>query len=161
MTWRVSVSPNVHFLAVQNSSIRDLVTQSLNDSLTQDFTNWHSKSDPRDLWPLRHLIRMMEKHDLTIVGILTTLTFFDIVDSFWQFNNLTIMKILTFFGHFANFGYFWHFLKFFEKKDRDARPAPPRLVRVPNPLPLPKEVRRGTCLPSTASSHVLVSNFSD
>ena len=24
-----------------------------------------SKSDPRDLWPLRHLIRMMRRHDLT------------------------------------------------------------------------------------------------
>ena len=33
------------FLAVHNSSIGDLVT----DSLTQDFTNCHSKSDPRDL----------------------------------------------------------------------------------------------------------------
>ena len=29
------------------------------------FTNWHTKSDPRDLWLLRHLIRVMRKHDLT------------------------------------------------------------------------------------------------
>ena len=29
------------------------------------FTDWHTKSDPRDLWPLRHLIRVMRGHDLT------------------------------------------------------------------------------------------------
>ena len=32
---------------------------SLTHSLTEDFTNWHTKSDPRDLWALRHLIRVM------------------------------------------------------------------------------------------------------
>ena len=55
----------VWFLAVQNSSIGDLVT----DSLTKDFTNWHTKSNPRshprDLWPLRHLFRVMRRHDMT------------------------------------------------------------------------------------------------
>ena len=64
---------------------------SLTHSLTEDFTNWHDmtkkidkdkykdkdndkdkdilrtppKSNPRDLWPLRHLIRVMRRHDLT------------------------------------------------------------------------------------------------
>ena len=47
---------------------RTLVTfetfgQSLTDS--QYFYFWHTKSDPRDFWPLRHLIRVMRKHDLT------------------------------------------------------------------------------------------------
>ena len=38
---------------------------SLTDSLThsQYFYFWHTKSDPRDLWPLRHLIRVMRRHD--------------------------------------------------------------------------------------------------
>ena len=31
----------ITFLAVQNSSIGDLVTDSLSHSVTQDFTNWH------------------------------------------------------------------------------------------------------------------------
>ena len=39
----------VLFLAVQNSSIGDLVTNSLTDSVTKNFTNCHSKSDPREL----------------------------------------------------------------------------------------------------------------
>ena len=30
-----------------------------------DFYFWHTPSDPRDLWPLRHLIRVMKRHDLT------------------------------------------------------------------------------------------------
>ena len=41
-------------------------------SLTHWLTDWLSdlliltlQSDPRDLWPLRHLIRVMKKHDLT------------------------------------------------------------------------------------------------
>ena len=56
-TWHPS------FLAVQNSSIGDLVTNWLTDS--QDFTNCHSKSDPGDLWPLRHLFRVMRRHNMT------------------------------------------------------------------------------------------------
>ena len=30
-----------------------------------DFYFWHTMSDPRDLWLLRHLIRVMRRHDLT------------------------------------------------------------------------------------------------
>ena len=64
--------PNL-FLAVHNSSIGDLFTDWLTDSvtewlshwLTEDFTNWHSKRVPRDLWPLRHLFRVMRRHDMT------------------------------------------------------------------------------------------------
>ena len=53
---------NLTFLAVQYSSIGDLVTDWLTDWDT--FWFWHTKSDPRDLWPLRHLIRVMRRHDL-------------------------------------------------------------------------------------------------
>ena len=45
------------FLAIQNSSIGDLDTHRLTH-----FTTWQKKSDPRDLWPLRHLIIVMQKH---------------------------------------------------------------------------------------------------
>ena len=44
---------------------------SLTHSLTQSVTDWgyfyfwDTKSDPRDLWPLIHLIRVMRDHDLT------------------------------------------------------------------------------------------------
>ena len=40
---------------------------SLTHSLTQSqyFYFWHTKNDPRDLWPLRHLIRVMRGHELT------------------------------------------------------------------------------------------------
>ena len=55
------------FLAVQNSSIGDLVTHSLTHSVTHDFTIDIQRAilktcDPRDMWPLRHLIRAMRKH---------------------------------------------------------------------------------------------------
>ena len=44
------------------------LTDWLTDSLTDSgyFYFWHTKSDPRDLWPLRHLIRVMRRHDLTL-----------------------------------------------------------------------------------------------
>ena len=51
------------FLAVHNSSKGDLVTHSLTH--WGYFYFWHTKSGPRDLWPLRHLIRVMRRHDLT------------------------------------------------------------------------------------------------
>ena len=38
-------------------------------TLSQYFYFWHTKSDPRDLWPLRHFNRLMRKHDL--MNILT------------------------------------------------------------------------------------------
>ena len=41
------------------------------------------KIDPRDQWPLRHLITVMRKHDLT--NILTNLNFFEIFENFWQY----------------------------------------------------------------------------
>ena len=52
-----------HFLAVQNSSIGDLVPWSVRPSVTTN--NQTLQSDPRDLRPLRHLIRVMKRHDLT------------------------------------------------------------------------------------------------
>ena len=52
------------FLAVQNSSIGDLVTHWLTDWL-RVLLLLTLQSDPRDLWPLRHLIRVMGRHDLT------------------------------------------------------------------------------------------------
>ena len=60
------------------------------------------KSDPRDQWPLRHLITVMRKHDLT--NILTILTIFDNIDNFdhfWQF--LTTFDNLDNFDNFDNF----------------------------------------------------------
>ena len=51
------------FLAVQNSSIGDLVPWSVRPSVTTN--NQTLQSDPRDLRPLRHLIRVMKRHDLT------------------------------------------------------------------------------------------------
>ena len=51
---------STRFLAVQNSSIGDLVTHQLTH-----FTDWYTKSNPRDLWPLRHLIGVIRRHELT------------------------------------------------------------------------------------------------
>ena len=51
------------FLAFQNSSIGHLVTHSLTHP--GYFYFWHTKSDPRDQWPLRDFIRVMSRHDLT------------------------------------------------------------------------------------------------
>ena len=44
------------------------MTLSLTQSVTQSVTDFYfcnKKSNPRDLWPLRHLIRVMRRHDLT------------------------------------------------------------------------------------------------
>ena len=38
-------------------------------TLSQYFYFWHTTSDPRDLWPMRHFNRLMRKHDL--MNILT------------------------------------------------------------------------------------------
>ena len=86
----------------------------------QYFYFWHSKSDPIDLWPLRHLITVMRKHDLTniltifefflqfltIFTLLTIFTIFDNFDNFWQF--------LTFLTTFDNVDNFWQFLTIFK-----------------------------------------------
>ena len=53
------------FLAVQNSSIGDLGRPLASWSGTTNNQSLHSTTDPRDLWPFRHLIRMMSRHDLT------------------------------------------------------------------------------------------------
>ena len=55
----------VFFLAVQNSSISDLVPclVCLTELTIRVFTTL--QSEPRDLSPLRHLIRVMRRHDLT------------------------------------------------------------------------------------------------
>ena len=88
---RIQKLKSVLFLAVQNSSIGVLVTDSVTNSLTEDFTTWQKKSDPRDLWailtlqsdprgmwPFRHSISV-KKLDLT------NLTIFDNFIHFWQF----------------------------------------------------------------------------
>ena len=78
---------------------------SLTHWLTQDFTTWHSKSDPGGLWPLRHLIRVMKKHDLTNI--------FTFVDNFDNFTMLTIFDSLIFFYNFWQcFDNSWQFCQF-------------------------------------------------
>ena len=63
---------SLQFLAVQtrvwDSSIPTPVTTSLT---TRTFYFLTSKSDPRDLWPLRHMIRVIMRHDLTKRNIMT------------------------------------------------------------------------------------------
>ena len=72
------------FLAIQNSSIGDLVT---------DFR--HTNSDPRDLWPLRHLFRVRRKQDLTnILIILDNLDF--LLKILKNFDNLILLIFFTF-----------------------------------------------------------------
>ena len=51
------------FSCTADSSIGDLVTHSLSEWGT--FLKTQQQSDPRDLRPLRHLIRMISRHDLT------------------------------------------------------------------------------------------------
>ena len=53
-----------------DESLRQLYTYPCN-SLTDWLTHWQTsyfltlKSNPRDLWPLRHLFRVMRRHDMT------------------------------------------------------------------------------------------------
>ena len=56
---------SLSFLAVQNSSIGDLVLWSvcLTELTIRVFTSL--QSDPTHLWPLGHLIRVTRRHDLT------------------------------------------------------------------------------------------------
>ena len=93
-------------LAVQNSSIGDLVTHWVTNSL-RVLLLLILQSDPRDLWPLRHLIRVMRRHDLTNILTIFFDNFdnFDNFDSFWQFS--TMLPILTILDNFDNF---WQFL---------------------------------------------------
>ena len=62
------------------------VTLSLTHSLSQSryFYFWHSKSDPWDLWLLRHLITVMRRPET----ILKTNKIFDNVCHFWQFSTI-------------------------------------------------------------------------
>ena len=56
---------SLYFLTVQNSSIGNLVTHWVGQWVSEWVTLILTlQSDPRDFWPLRHLIRVM-RHDLT------------------------------------------------------------------------------------------------
>ena len=77
------------FLAVHNSSLGDLVTHSLTDCQTDWVTFWfwnirQLKSEPRDLWPLRHLIRVMRRHDMTKFTKTNTKTMTK-TKTFWEY----------------------------------------------------------------------------
>ena len=89
--------------------------------------------DPRVPWPLRHLITVMRKHDLTnilrIVDIFDNflhLTIFDkcrffitILDKFRQFRTiLTIIDNFDNFDNFYNLGQFWTILTNFDNFDK-------------------------------------------
>ena len=71
---------------------RQWLTNSVSQSLTR-FYFCHTKSNPRHLLPLRHLIRAMRRHDLTIFDD----NFDDIFDdSFWWLVIFeTLITILT------------------------------------------------------------------
>ena len=94
-------------LAVQSSSICDLVTDSLTHWVTEDFWFWHTKRYPGDLWPLT-----FDQSDEE--------TSFD---NFWQlwhlWTNLTIFETCWPFVHFLtmftstdNFENFWTIWQF-------------------------------------------------
>ena len=53
------------FLAVQNRSVGDLVPWSVGWAPLTIRVTTTLQSDPRNLWPLRHLIRVIMRHDLT------------------------------------------------------------------------------------------------
>ena len=54
------------FSCPADSSIGDLVTHSLTQWVSETpFEKTQQQSDPRDLQPLRHLIRVMRRYDLT------------------------------------------------------------------------------------------------
>ena len=65
LTVKSPIIKSPFFLAVQNSSIGDLVTDSLTDHSLTHLLILTLNSDPRELWPLRLLIRVMRRHDLT------------------------------------------------------------------------------------------------
>ena len=53
------------FLAVQTRVWDSSIPTPCTSLITRSFYFLTSKSDPRDLWPLRHMIRVMMRHDLT------------------------------------------------------------------------------------------------
>ena len=71
-------------------------------SLTHTFWFWHTKSDPRDLWPLRHLIRVIKKtwSDQHFDIFFTSIDF----DNFWQFLIILTVFLLSILRIFDNFG---------------------------------------------------------
>ena len=77
------------FLAVQTSSIGDLVTHSLTDWVSNVYF-CHTKTNPRDLLPLRHLIRLMRRHDLSEKDLPNSKNFLKIwkFQKFWKFPKL-------------------------------------------------------------------------
>ena len=74
----------------------------LTDWLTDSgyFYFWNTKSDPRDLWPLRHLMRVMRRHDLTKK-----------IELFWNFLELFWNIFGIFFELFLEL--FWNFFEIF------------------------------------------------
>ena len=97
VTERTHVPRRPCFLAVHNSSIGDLVTDSLTVLLLLTL-----QSDPGDLWPLRHLIRVTRKHDLT--NILTNVV--GIVGNGQNCQFPTILAVLVNFDNLRNFSIF-------------------------------------------------------
>ena len=91
---KVNISRNVCWLKC--GACKSNVLCENHHSLIHSFTHWFVfltlQSDPRDLWPLTHLIRIMRKHDLTNI-----LTIFDNLNNFWKFwQILTFLTIFTF-----------------------------------------------------------------
>ena len=71
------------------------MTLSLTDWVSQSgyFYFWHTKSNPKDMWPLRHLIRLMRKHDLTNIYFSFFCKIFTMQRQSWTLE--TLITILT------------------------------------------------------------------
>ena len=78
---------------------------------SQYFYFWHTKNDPRDLWPLRHLIRVMRRHELTEKDLPTYRVFF--LQKSPNFPNIS--KIFRKSPNFPNISKFSDNLKNFRK----------------------------------------------
>ena len=64
-----------YFLSDPLRSLFTLVTNSLTDWLTNSLTDFHfchAKNNSRNLWSLRHLIRVMRRHDFMTLSTLST-----------------------------------------------------------------------------------------
>jgi len=94
-------------------SLTHWLTHSLTD--WQYFYFWHTKSDPRDLWPLRHFIRVMRKHDLKIVW-----NFFGTFEElFWNFFGTFLELFWNFFAYLSGpIVHFWQ-IRFFYNFNKD------------------------------------------
>ena len=93
------------FLSVQtgseDSSIGDPVIHLLSEWVT--FWFWNTQQDPSHLWPLRHILGVMKKHDLTNKKTTT--------------NTKTMMMTSTLREHSkSNLCYLWHLLRLHDKK---------------------------------------------